>query len=1548
MKKFIQGMVKDPERVDQPDGTYRDALNANIYFQKGAIANELGTTPIAFDTTLINNVIGRCVLEDGRIVVFGKIILSIGELSDAILLADPVDNTLTVLYRDNDLNFQIDHTIEATAKVGNNNDILVYFTDNYVDRRVEEATGISYLEDYNPPRVFNITKQLKDLTDPTILYNNSSYNVDKLDLFLHTGEIPRFNDIRIEEGGGVVSGTYHLALAYVDDESNVTNYMATSNAVHLVTAPEDAIPTETITGDPQGTQSNKSIIWEVIIPANINYTFVQPVIIQRFGGLNQESSEFAYSLQKISIPDSFFDRKIEITYTGLENVAQASVSDIVIDRVRYESAKTLVQLDNRLYLANLESRGDIGYQRFANRISVEPVLNPLRTFDPRYFDNETLTIGYKGYGSRIRSEYNIQKLNGVDARLNSNVKKGYKDSNLSYRYKSFRRSEVYAFYISFVLKDGTETYAYHIPGRKSISDGRTDEMSSIADNFDAYPNLQEFHEYYPDAKMYQVVDTHIDNGQSMGYWENTSEQYPETSDFEQWTVLSNGSPSQEDVDIQGENVRHHKMPSNKSEYSYIDLNDGELNPESSPVNVGATTMVESIQILGIKLNNIRIPKFMLKQIQGYKVYYAKRKQEHKTIIGQSAIIPAAFKKQSNIATSYDTAKTGPFNPAWLSLGHIPPSTLSYVYSTNLNGTSYKGVSAFGFHDFNLLKNKHTLTGATHIDIQKVMIMKMWAGTDQRTPDDNGDFYIPEWVSAEMTNANDDSTVKLFGTSALLAHSYDNPSDLSSLNVSFADFKHSNITEVISDLNSIYTIRPKSITYLPGLSILDNDKFYSFQNADTIFNFAGETQIFINTVTGPPAIMAWSSNEAYSSSGVLADWWNAEKITRRKELELLSSEYTEDDISTYPVTYLANLVSYKTDVFKPFDEQNLVWTGYYKPISADIDTGAESKAADDGKDNNYYQGAESDSIFGGDTYIGRYGFRTTGQTYGGAYNNDTSLFDLNDPDSNDLTVGNRTPISTLYYFICESDDLLGFRHAGDNQEGVTTAQSKFFDNEVAADVIFNSPLNDGTKQDNLLYMNNYSLNQDIRVARPYPKTYRDVFLFPTRTIRSNNDEGSVQDKYRQFLALEYKDIPRNRGDVVKLFSLGGVLYLNSERSLFVTRGKENLQLSGGTQAFVGSGDIFSQDPEELISTNTGYGGTDSQFTGVTTRYGHFYFNRRDRKAYILTESIIEASSAGMEKWFLENSGYVLEEEYNISLIQAGFNIDSPTSSFGFHAGYDPKYKRILLTKKERVPNNVLIGHLNAGRVRIIDNRFIVQQYLPGIVGYSQGDVLSITDDNMFESSGWTLSYYPEIKVWGSRHSYLPTLYCNTAKELYSFTNYNDIRYNAQIWEHSNVDTPCTFYNTEYNFEFEYIDNTSPAISKIFSSLYYWGELQVRDGENTEFHKVTTPIFSSYYVYNSTQISGENDITALVNTRLVDRIWYINDFRDLTRYENTLPVEINMFVTEGVINPLYLDYNKSWYHKKRFVDTYLGVRLISNNNRNLIYLYGAGTKHRQSYR
>ena len=58
---------------------------------------------------------------------------------------------------------------------------------------------------------------------------------------------------------------------------------------------------------------------------------------------------------------------------------------------------------------------------------------------------------------------------------------------------------------------------------------------------------------------------------------------------------------------------------------------------------------------------------------------------------------------------------------------------------------------------------------------------------------------------------------------------------------------------------------------------------------------------------------------------------------------------------------------------------------------------------------------------------------------------------------------------------------------------------------------------------------------------------------------------------------------------------------------------------------------------------------------------------------------------------------------------------------------------------------------------------------------------------------------------------------------------------------------------------------------------------------------------------------------------------------------------MFTTEGVINSNYIEDTKYWYNQKRFVDHFLGVRLISDNlEGNLIYLYSAGTKFRQSFR
>ena len=1613
MKKFIAGMNKDPERVDQLENTYRDALNANIYSIKGAVASEQSNKAIAPDfndgENPIKEIIGQCSLEDGRIVLFVKLLLREGDPNvSAITVVSPKNNTHEIIYIDEKLNFQSAYTIEATAKISSKNNILVYFTDNYILKETNSETGITYIKEYNPPRVIDITKQINSLAEGsnTLLYGSSEFNVDKLDLFLNAGEIPEFANVRIDEGGGVVTGTYHLALAYKDDDGNETNYLATSNQVYIVSAHEDAFPTDVIAGDPQGSQTNKAIVWNINIPAKSNYSKVQPVVIQRFGGgLNQQSSEFAYKLQEQILPEFTGEpRRIEITYTGLESVAGAAISEVLIDTVRYETAKTLVQLDNRLFLSNLESRGDIGYQRFANSISIKPAIKSISNFDPKYYNVVSLNAGYSVFdrvnnspgGSNLYSleadftKYDIQKnLNDVSFDFSGTTRKGYKDLKLSHKFKSFRRSEIYSFYISFVLKDGTETYAYHIPGRESRNisydsseaDASFNETDFISDlDPEIGITTEEITNLYPDSKAYQILDTAFidqNSNDGMGFWENQNEKYPDTIDFDTYSVETETGVPVSQGTIRTLKVRHHKMPSNKdSGFGYVS-NDGTQQYSSPPLDASTNmsntsiqelSLTDKVRILGIRLDNIKIPKFIIEQVQGYKIYYAKREQNNKTILGQSISVPGAFLPNTtqSVGSPNPSPYSAPERSIWFS-GSLAASKNGHN-QVSRGDQRYQGSPLISFHDFNLLKNKHSLSVATHIDVQKAIVFRQWAGgKGNRKKVDSSTFFVDDaWQVAPI----DEVKIKAYVTSVLIASGYFNP-DSNAQFGNTAGFGNGALTSI----NSIYTILPKSITYLPGDTSLKTTGGLDFHGIDRIINFKGETKIVIGLASGLPRLRGWHPEGVVTRSedgNDFSSWYRSGGYYRinsnnneegsKRLFANVDNEELYPNPTDYPIgrpaAFLVNLCSLKTDVYKSFDDQKLVWTGYYKKIEEEDIKG-------------YYEGKSSDAIFGGDTYISRYSFRSTGVPYGFSTlfrQSDSNQASPNDiPFSVDGDIGyignistgeapsweetsnwaqsNNTVTSTLFSFLCETDDLLAFRHSADQTAGVTEDEGMLFDKSVASDVIFNGPDNDNTHMDNLLYMNNYSLNQDLRVSVPFPKSLNSTTNFPTRTIRSQNDEGSLRDKYREFLALEFKDIPKNRGDIWKLFALGSVLYMHTERSLFATKGKENLQLGDGSQAFIGSGDIFQQDPDELIPTSEGYGGTDSQFASLTTRYGQFFFNKRDKKAYIYSEGVVEASAAGMEKWFLENTPYEIEQ-YGIDL-DINYRTDSPTDFFGFAAAYDPKFKRILLTKRELVPTETLIADLALGVVQIQNNIFVE-------IDASGGKPRSIdfSETKFFRSSGWTVSYYPELKIWGSRHTYVPRLYSNTAEEYYSLINAGDSTDTSTIiWEHSDYTKSTTFFNVESKFEFEYIDNTNKGYSKVFSSIYYSADIVNIKEKGTLIHKHINPGFTDVYVYNTRQISSTLSLSYIENCRLVNDLWYMNQFRDIALIDpiTNLPSETEtMFIEEGIVNDLYRDNNKSWFAQSRFTDTYLGVRLSSTDNDNFVYLYSAGTKHRNSYR
>lgn len=1640
-EKFIKGMNKDTARIDQIDGTFRDALNAVIDSDKGAITSEQGNSlvaPLRDSVGRLYNVVGQIALPNDDFLIFGAVTL-LNISYSGIFYIDISTSSSRLLFTtnqnsvDGDLAFDVEHPITGEFRVSPTGEIITYFTDNKFTETTETNTGIQYISQYNPPRVFNVTRQIEYLDNGGIeinLYSATSANVSILNLFMDSGRIPEFKSVEILQGGGVESGTYYLGVAYADKDFTETNVLTLSNPVYVVPSPEDTIPREIISGSPNEFQTNKSVKWTVY-NVNPDYKYAVPYVLQRIG-----NAEFVYKLEPVEINTAavgnLSPNEVEIVYSGLENSAQSSIEEAVIDKVKFLTAKAVTQLDNKLYAANLTARKDLGFQRFANGIQLEAVVETITKFDPRYYDIFNLNDGYTKMfnpdGDAAGSIFPY--INSLIKPVQENTSKGYRDvEELLFKKKSYRRGEVYSFYISFILKDGGETFAYHIPGRnfKAIG-GNITEVSTMADvglgSVGTIPmNTLEVVAANPNAKVFQYLDTSYIglSTTTTGYWHNENEYYPNTDDFDVWSTDNSGNPIQAGS-LRGSNVRHHKMPSNhNTTFSYLpqDTDFSTPNIDTSTDPSGGVKFEEEVRILGIKLNNIRIPRFILEQVQGYKVYYAKRTQGNKTIIGQSGLHAANPLLAGNLSLTREDARSGPFYNLWYLMG-VPMQTGLYQKEADWTDKVYLSQSVLKFHDFNLLRKKHTLATATHIDIQYIVTMQNWVGkykgAQLQTVD--GQTVYPTfraghgddehaWVHPDLANTinfefdPDNTAYDVLGPSnmygsVLVGAKYWAPGNSGTDVGATGQFTYSGLDvtrqdQLLSPFQSIFTIAPESATYVAGLTFLKNISATAFKGASYLVNNSGESNITIGLTSGLPALTGyyWNTWNPYVNSfaNTGKDYLLKGDIDRGK-----------------PNVYLANLCSAKTDVFEPFDQQQLISTGFYKStLNVNLVTGVDNGDIKF----NYYEGVTSGNLFGGDTYICRYGYRTTAQSFGLTYfgsgnnaafsgdiipaifgdipfnmftgktGNENVLWQGNQAereatvaDVDNWERGNVNPATTLYQFIVESDDNINFRHCGDVEAGVSPADSVYFDKFTAADVLYKSPLYDLTKMDNLLYEDQYSAQQDKRVTVPFPKKERSTNLYPNRIIRSNTQDGNFNDAYRAFVALQYKDFGQNKGSITNIFNLDALIYIHTERSLFRTKGKQTMELGDTSQAYIGSGDLFAQEPDEFVQSSEGHLGSYNKLGSLVTKDGYIFVSRKTRKIFLIADKVVDLSNLGLGTWSRDFIPFAVEN-YGLNLDALNINQDAPTGRFGFIVSYDPLFKRTLITKRELVPTELFQSQFASGTIyyNSATNSFYNK------VG---GKPIQLIEGIYFEKGGWTISFSHDFTVWASRHSYIPPMYAYNSKYLYSFNPSNS----SNLFEHHDYDNPGRFYNSIYNFEFEFIYtgeatttttgavSSTKAVNKIFTSISYVADVFRKEATSLrQYDNKFDTGFTSFYVYNTTQNSSEIAFSYLSNIRKVDNSWVTNAFRDLSAISfntNLVQGQINvhgdlytgtyttsntetMFLSEGVINPNYIDTNKAWYDQRKFVDKFLGIRLISNNQaKNLINLYTAKAAYRTSNR
>ena len=1625
--KFIKGLNKDAAPVDQPQGTYRYAKNVTIDESPGAISNEVGNRAAAFFKTTNERVIGSIVLTDDDVVFFtheagtpgfsriylfdssqigGNPLLLILQTQDGGVAT----SSITGLQNDVDLKFSIEYPIEGTYKIDPDENVIIYFTDNF-----------------NPPRCINITRQIGG--NQFQVYNvdpanspNKNY-IDRLNLFPHSGPVPDIDFSSINNGGALKSGTYYLFLAYVDQNFVQTNFVAYSLGVPIVEDVESVLPIERYDGCPADSQTGKSITWNVT-NLNTDYEFLRPAVVYKSINDEGDPAEFAFKLNDIDISST----TDTVTFSGLEGFESFSVDDVIIDTVSYDTAKTITQLDSILYLGNLTGTRDIGYQPFANNIKCTSVRPLITDFDIYELSSDNLDFGYLN-----STPLNASKENGFRS-VNMN-------SSKSFNRRGYTRDEVYALYIAFILNDGTMSYAYHIPGREAltgvssqdvthIGTAASSALSATVDELDSISTTDTDLDVLTggEGSLFHFYDFTTATPRLMNFWQNRNEFYPNTNDY-----LVEDETGQIG-DLRGENVRHHHMPTNStksaigsgtgslnanttvvtqtyycyfadidncgstSAHTFIDvdttfqgtvsgfifniiqnilpanaiLNDdlSQAMGSGATVNVyiesGVTTLpigsgtgtitgvgsnsgsdwsnvylngwggnglswaqcsqtpngiiwwTESTNVLvssgdlnnnirpcGIQLSDIKIPRTIADQVQGFKIYYAERDHGNRRVLGQDVI------KNTNDIDNINTASCG--------AGSAGTGNEDFIVAP---GSLYNGEINTGvFHDFYLLHaqsgQRKSLATATHTTYEYSVDMDTFVGASNFYPD------------AEF-NSSGNTDVCLDPDAFVAIH--------------MATQWTSNPT----DQFIIYPLREKCRTYLQGDSIYDGR---SLGFGKRIYNLAGESSILLGY---DPNRLPNQGTWGDPNDNPLPSWHDT------PPLSATSSSYNGG--TDFPSVQVHNLHAFKTDMYLSVDSQELVWTGF-EVVGKDLEN-----FIFDGSSLNAASTYATGDIYGGDTYITRHGYRMTHRPeYEGEAPKDHK---------------------SLIYTICESSDNINFRH----EEAKETAYFPGSPAKKVTDIEANIDL---TSVDNIKYNKQYSLGvTDVKPPIPLPLREADPTVFKTRVQRSAKaDNTSLIDNYRVFLALQFKDLPRNRGDLWKLVTFNNLLYLHTEDSLFRTKGKQSLKLSDGSESFIGSGDIFTQEPDEMVQTELGYGGTISQWVSLVSRNGYFCMDYANRRVFMVTDKMRDASKTGMENWFQDNIPFNFEQ-YGMPA-----TMDNPIFGFGFHAEYDEKYDRILLTKRDinfntDTANGDFIERILLAQIGATLNTTpaTTARWNTRLKGFTVSTATTSTDYPVRDSNGnldvntyildgWTASFSVEFNVWVSFHDYVPYHYSRVKTVLGSFGEGN-LFFNPQFYLHDDEDNRGRFYGEVFESEFEFIYNASKNLDKVFYSFEYMIDVHNSTNVPNQETLLHDPGFTSFYVYTTHQLSGEQDIEYMINTRRVGNEWKINKFRDLALLQNNnLPIFtgphtggnfgipganvagtvttnvlahqfINMFTISGMnetINNTFIDLNKQWNQQRKFTDKWVGIRLkYSNSTNKLIHLHSTDVAAKKFYR
>lgn len=427
---------------------------------------------------------------------------------------------------------------------------------------------------------------------------------------------------------------------------------------------------------------------------------------------------------------------------------------------------------------------------------------------------------------------------------------------------------------------------------------------------------------------------------------------------------------------------------------------------------------------------------------------------------------------------------------------------------------------------------------------------------------------------------------------------------------------------------------------------------------------------------------------------------------------------------------------------------------------------------------------------------------------------------------------------------------------------------------------------------------------------------------------------TSDNYRKFLANNRNDLLGSEGSITNLVVDKDQLYALTSRALwFIPTRPQSLQSNEAT-IYVGTGEALSIPPKRMITADHAYGGSTEQLSVLSTEFGTLYVDTVGRKIFLLAGQLREISQDGINSFFEDNIEITFSKQYK-RITGNAYPYTNPTHKYGvgFSTVYDPRYKRIIIHKKdyeliESKYSNVPVN----GRITF---NSATQSFTDG------AQPVEIGDPRYFKNRSWTISYSPRHRAWSSFHSYLPTYMFNDEDTFFSSID-------NRIWEHNIEGTYQSYYEITYPHIIDFISNEAGATTQVFRNLFLHSDVQEYFAPTENFRIVNEEIFQQVVLYNTDQISGLRNIIRKGNTNpyvsvtsapedvIIEKsegVWKLSNLRDYNSSHYGAPlftsqwdVIQDQYYIDKIANPaITRTTSKTLFNTQRFRDEWLGVRL-----------------------